>query len=142
VASLDGACNGASTTHGRRTLDGYRARVVASRLALLGAVLRNVALLRVQGAYLLSTTAEWASWLAILVYAYDRGGPGEAGVVGFATSAPAVLVVPTVSILGDRWPRGRVLLGVYALLGSAFLATGILLAAGAAIPGYIAGVIA
>jgi MFS family permease len=116
--------------------------MLGGRSALIGAVLRNVALRRVQGAFLLSTIAEWASWLAILVYAYDRGGAGEAGVVGFAMSAPAVLVIPTVSILGDRWPRGRALLGVYALLGSAFLATGLLLAAGAASPGYIAGVIA
>ena len=116
--------------------------MLGNRLALLGAVVKDPALRRAQGGFLLSTIAEWASWLALVVYAYDRGGAAEAGVVGFVLGAPVILVVPAVSIIGDRWPRARVLLAVYLLLALAFLATGLLLAAGAAVAGYLAGVVA
>jgi len=116
--------------------------MLGSRLALLGSVLGDAAMRRAQGAFLLSTIGEWASWLALVVYAYDRGGAGEAGIVGFALSAPAILVVPAASILGDRWPRARVLLVVLLVVGLAFVATVALLTVGAVLAGYAMGVVA
>ncbi len=45
---------------------------------------------------------EYATWLALLLYAFDRGGVAEAGVVAFALLIPAALVAPLTSVLVNR----------------------------------------
>jgi CRP-like cAMP-binding protein len=109
---------------------------------VLATVARNGALRRIEGGFLIATIVEWAAWLALVVFAFERGGPLEAGIIGFAVGAPAVIVAPTAAILGDRYPRSRVLLGAYAAQGVALLATGIAFGAGAVAAGYGLGIVA
>lgn len=86
---------------------------MSGRFSVLTAVLADATLRRIELAFLLFAIAEWATWVAVIVYAYDRGGAAEAGVVAFVELAPAVVLAPTVATLGDRFPRVRVLLGTY-----------------------------
>ncbi len=57
------------------------------------------------------SVAETGTWLAILVYAFDRGGVGEAGIVAFALLVPAALIVPFAAVVVDRLPTNRALAG-------------------------------
>ncbi len=107
-----------------------------TRLSFIGAVLHSPVLRRIQGGFLLFNVGEWASWFAIVVYAYGRGGAAEAGVVGFVISAPSIIVAPGAAVLGDRWPRVRVLLGSYIVQAVAMGATVVALVAGAAVAAY------
>ncbi len=100
------------------------------------AVGRNPAMRRVVGGFFLFTMGEWATWLAIVVFAFDRGGPTEAGLIGFAVSAPSILVAPGASLLGDRWPRARVLFGSYVVQAATMAATALALLLGPALLAY------
>ncbi len=84
-------------------------------------------------ALLVFSVAEWASWVAVLVWAYDRGGVGAASLVSVVQLVPAVLVAPFASAIGDRMPRSRALAAGYALQGSLLLGTAALLEADAAV---------
>jgi MFS family permease len=55
------------------------------------------------------------------VYAYQRSGPAGVGVVGFARLIAPALLLPFLSLLGDRHRRTRVLV-LSALSGAVFLA--------------------
>ncbi len=121
---------------------GLAPRLAASRSAL-GAVMRNGSLRRVEAAFFGFGLAEWATWIAILVFAYGHGGAGEVGLVALIQLAPAAVVAPLAASFGDRYPRERALLVAYllqagtmaaiagALLASAPVAVVYLLAAGA-----------
>jgi MFS family permease len=101
------------------------------RLGVIAAVFRNPALRRLEAAYVLFAFGEWATWVAVIVYAYGRGGAAEAGVVVFIELAPSVIGAPAVAALGDRFPRARVLFGTYAIQAVMMAATAIALGAGA-----------
>ena len=103
---------------------------------------RNGALGRVEVGFLLATMVEWAGWLALVVYAFSRGGAAEAGFIGFAVGLPAILVAPTAAILGDRHPRSRVMFTAYVSQAVAFAAAGAALMLGEALAGYALGVVA
>lgn len=77
------------------------------------AVAANPGLRRVVAAYVGFNVGEWATWIAILVFAYDRGGAAEAGLVAFAQLLPATLVGPLAAGFGDRIGRERMLLSSY-----------------------------
>lgn len=51
-------------------------------LDVLANLRRNGALGRVELAFVLATMVEWSGWLALVVYAFDRGGAAEAGLIG------------------------------------------------------------
>src|SRR5690242_11582963 len=97
-------------------------------LAVFATVVRSRPILRVELAFLLFNTTELAAWIAILVYAYDRGGATAAGLVAFAQLAPAVVFAPLASALGDRIPRIRMLSIAYASYGLLTLGAAALLA--------------
>jgi hypothetical protein len=95
-----------------------------ARRAAVAAVLRRSSLRRVAVAYGAFNLAEHATWLAVTVFAYGRGGATEAGLIGLLQLAPGVVVAPVAALLGDRYPRSRVLLASYLVQGIAMLATG------------------
>ena len=109
---------------------------------VLATLARNGALVRVELGFLISTVVEWAFWLALVVIAYDRGGAAEAGLIGFAVGLPAIVVAPTAAILGDRWPRSRVMLATYVAQAIVLVAAAAAFVAGAPLLGYGLGVFA
>ena len=111
-------------------------------LDVLANLRRNGALARVELGFLLATMVEWAGWLVLVVYAFDRGGAAEAGLVGFAIGIPPILVAPTAAILGDRYPRARVMLAAYVAQAFAFGATAVAFLLDAPLLGYALGMVA
>lgn len=90
-----------------------------SRAGVLAAVMRSATLRRLMAGFLAFSISEWATWLAIVVYAYARGGATEAATLAFLQLAPSIVVAPLASSLGDRYPRARVLVGTYLFQGLA-----------------------
>lgn len=85
-----------------------RLRVVAN--------LRRDSNLRSLGlAYVGYKLTELASWIVILVFAYERGGVIESGVVAAVMFVPSSLIVPFASMIGDRFSRSRALSVAYLL---------------------------
>src|SRR5207248_3134957 len=65
---------------------------------------------RLQAAWSLAWVADWAYFVALGIFAYERGGPVAVGVAGLIRMAPAAAVAPFASLLGDRYRRLRMLL--------------------------------
>jgi hypothetical protein len=82
-------------------------------LRVFRAVLANRDLRRVELAYLGFTAAEFAVWIAVLVFAYNRGGTNEASFVAVLQLAPAAICAPFLALLADRHRAVRVLFGGY-----------------------------
>jgi hypothetical protein len=98
-------------------------------------VAQNRELRRVELAFLAFNAAEWGSWIAMLVYAYGRGGATEAGLVALAQLAPAALLAP--------WAGRRTLRFGYVAQATTLAATSVvLLADGPALLAYACAAVA
>jgi predicted MFS family arabinose efflux permease len=105
------------------------------RLDAVAFVVRNRNLCRLHLGRLLWQSADLAQVVALLVFAYDRGGASEVALFGVIRTAAAAVSVPFVAVLGDRLPRIAVLAGG-AALGAAALA-GAALATAADLPSLV-----
>lgn len=92
---------------------------------------QDPALRRIAIAFVAFNIAEWATWIAMLVYAYGQGGVAASGLVAVLQLAPAAIFAPFGATLADRYPRARVLSIAYAAQALAMGATAIALGLGA-----------
>jgi Major Facilitator Superfamily/Cyclic nucleotide-binding domain len=102
----------------------------------------NTALLRVLAAYLLFILTEYAVWIAMLVFAYNRGGTAVAGLVAVAQLAPAAVVAPVAASLADRRSPVVMLVGGYLAQVAGMAGTAAAIGAGAPLAAYAAAVFA
>lgn len=95
------------------------------QLRVVMAVTRDPVLARIELAYFGFNMAEYATWMAILVYAYGLGGAGEAALFALIQLVPSGLVAPFAAFAGDRFRRDRVLLVGYLLQALSLIATAV-----------------
>lgn len=98
------------------------------------AVFGNPDLRRVELAFVGFNAAEMATWIAILVFAFEAGGAAAAGAIGVIQLIPAIIFAPVASLLGDRYRRERVLLAGYLIQALSMGTTAVALLAGAPVP--------
>ena len=99
-------------------------------LAIILRVGRARELRRVLIAYAGFSISEYATWLAVLFYALERGGPQEVGVVAFLQLLPAVLLTPFASYAGDRFRPVRALGAGYAVQSAMMVVVAVAMASG------------
>jgi MFS family permease len=76
-------------------------------------------------AYVLYDLVEFSTWMAIVLFAYDRGGASLAGPVAVIQLLPAAALAPPLASIGDRLSRGTALLVAHSCVALATLATAV-----------------
>ena len=112
------------------------------RLGAFRALAGNRALRRVVGGYALFIITEYSVWIAMLVYAYGRGGATIAGVVALAQLVPAALLAPVFAALADRRSPVVLLAGGYLVQAAGMGAAAAAIAGGVPLAAYAAAVVA
>ena len=102
----------------RESLDAFRA------------VFTNPGLLRLELSWAAAITAYWAFIIALAVYAYNEGGAAAVGLVGLIRVLPAFLAAPFAGVLGDRFPRERLMFFLSVARAVFMAATAVVLFAG------------
>jgi hypothetical protein len=103
----------------------------AVRMEPMRVVLGSPTIRRLQIALFILTIGEAATWLAVLVYAYDIGGAAATGTAAAAQLLPTALLIPLITVAVDRVRRDRVLRLSYAGQAVMFAVTGLAMAASA-----------
>jgi hypothetical protein len=98
---------------------------------VLEVVARNRALSRLLLAYVALIVAEFGEWLALIVYAYARGGASAAGLVAILQLIPSMLLAPLISAHLARVGVARLLALAYAAATAALACTGAAILTGA-----------
>ena len=75
---------------------------MAERMGVLRRVLADARLRRVELAFFGFGAAEYGVWVAVLVYAYERGGTTASAVMAALQLLPAALVAPFAAVIADR----------------------------------------
>jgi hypothetical protein len=105
--------------------------------------MRNRLLRRIELGFVGFNAAEYAEWIAVLVYAYGHGGTLTAAAVAVVSLVPCALLAPLIAARAERFAPGRVLAAGY---GAQAVGMGLAAAviAGGAAPGvvYVAAVLA
>jgi len=97
-------------------------------------VLHNVSLRRLELAWLFSIVSYWAYGIAVVVYAYERGGVRAVGLVGLLRWVTAAAVSPFAALLADRYDRRRLMAGSDLLRAALIAAAAAAVLVGAAAP--------
>jgi len=92
--------------------------------------------------YALFVLTEYSVWIAMLVFAYSRGGAAAAGLVAVAQLVPAAVVAPAVAPVADRRSPVILLAGGYLVQAMAMAATATAVIAGAPLAAYAGAVLA
>ncbi|MGI9005654.1 MAG: MFS transporter [Streptosporangiaceae bacterium] len=122
---------------------GPRRRIAAFRsLAVFRSLAGSRPLVRIVGAYALFVLSEYAVWIAMLVYAYARGGATLAGLIALAQLVPAALLAPVAAAVADRRSPVLLLTCGYLAQGAGMAATAAAMFAGAPLAAYGAAVVA
>jgi MFS family permease len=116
--------------------------LASRRLGVFRAVAGSRGLRRVVAGYALFTLTEYAVWIAMLVYAYGRGGATIAGVVALVQLVPAALLAPVFAAVADRRSPVLLLAGGYLVQAAAMAATAVAISAGVPLAAYAAAVVA
>ena len=114
----------------------------ARRLRAFRSVTGNRALLRVVAGYALFTLTEYSVWIAMLVFAYSRGGATVAGLVALAQLVPAAVLAPVTASVADRRSPVVLLAGGYLVQAAGMAATAAAVIASAPIAAYAAAMVA
>lgn len=101
---------------------------IESILQVMRGAFGTPALARLQLAFASSSLGLYAWFVALNVYAFNRGGAAAVGLIGLATMVPAAFVAPVTTLLADRASRRDVLV----MASSARFVLGLGLAAAAA----------
>ncbi|MEP6638351.1 MAG: MFS transporter [Chloroflexota bacterium] len=101
----------------------------------LRAAIANPAIRRVETAFAVGIAAEWVLLVALLVVAYEAGGPLAIGILGLVRMVPATLTGTLAGIPAARFGSGRVLLAANLLraVGAAGCAIGVAVGAPTAV---------
>ena len=94
-------------------------RDLAVSARALVASFRNPDLARAQLALLAFSICEWASFIALMVFAFAQGGATAIGIISLVQLIPAAVIAPFGSVLGDRFPREKVFLLAEASMSAA-----------------------
>jgi MFS family permease len=116
---------------------------VAGSWGTIGRVARDRRLRRIELGFAAFAVAEHGTWLAGIMYAYERGGVDEAGVVAVVLLVPGLFIAPIAAIATDRHDGGRVLAAGYGIQAVSMSLVAIAISADAgAIPVYAAAMVA
>ncbi len=92
--------------------------------------------------YALFTLTEYSVWIAMLVFAYSRGGATVAGLVALAQLVPAAVLAPVTASVADRRSPVVLLAGGYLVQAAGMAATAAAVIASAPIAAYAAAMVA
>ena len=112
------------------------------RLHAFRSLAGNRALVRVLAGYALFVLTEYSAWIAILVFAYSRGGATVAGLVAVAQLVPGAILAPVMAAVADRRSPVVLLAGGYLVQAAGMAAAAAAIFAGVPAAAYASAVIA